>query len=743
MGFQLSPGVVVKEIDLTNAIPSVSTSGGAFVGQFAWGPVEAYTVISNRTKLEQLFGKPNDENYVDWFSCNNFLAYSNNLNVIRVIDSTAKNAVGVGVTGVVIKNQENYENSKEDSEILAAEFVAKYPGLMGNSLKVEMADANTFTSWEYSDYFDGIPSTSTYVDDLGGKNDELHIIVVDEGGLFTGSPGTVLETYPFLSKAKDSKSLDGEPNYFENIINQKSSYVWATNTPQGVSDLTWGDIQSISVTASGSGYLPATTSVAISGDGTGATAEVVISDYAGVTSVTPTSAGLGYTTGDTLDYTSTGGTGAIFTVTDDTAGGVLSVAISGSGVGFDDITFTGTVNAGTTVTTQAVFTVVLEGGVVSDITVTNSGIDYSTATVTVTDTGTGTGAIAVAVLNGDYGDDWGSPVAKVDGSGAALFKYLKDVYSKSFGHGDDSDIGAVGASELIVGWDMFRNSDIVDVSLLFVGDAGGSIASPTVIKHVLDNVVDFRRDALVMFSPRKSDVVGIEETIATANIIGFKTETINSTSSYGVMDSGWKYQYDVYNDIYRWIPLNADIAGLMARTDNITDPWFSPAGFSRGQIKNVISLAFSPNKQQRDDLYKNSINPVVSFTGEGVLLYGDRTLQSRTSAFQKINIRRLFIVLEKAIARAAKYQLFEFNDGFTRSSFKNMVEPYLREVQGRRGINEFAVVCDDTNNTPEVIDSQQFVADIYIKPTYSINFITLNFVAVRSGVEFEEIIGKF
>jgi len=215
------------------------------------------------------------------------------------------------------------------------------------------------------------------------------------------------------------------------------------------------------------------------------------------------------------------------------------------------------------------------------------------------------------------------------------------------------------------------------------------------------------------------------------------------SSSYAVMDSGWKYMYDKYNDVYRWVPLNGDVAGLCARTDTERDPWFSPAGLTRGQIKNVIKLAYNPNKAQRDTLYKAGINPVVSFTGEGTLLYGDKTLLGRPSAFDRINVRRLFIVLEKSISKAARSALFEFNDEFTRAQFVNLVEPFLRTVQGRRGIYDYRVVCDESNNTPEVIDRNEFVGDIYVKPAKSINFIQLNFVAVRTGVAFEEIVGKF
>jgi phage tail sheath protein FI len=214
-------------------------------------------------------------------------------------------------------------------------------------------------------------------------------------------------------------------------------------------------------------------------------------------------------------------------------------------------------------------------------------------------------------------------------------------------------------------------------------------------------------------------------------------------SSYVVMDSAWKYQYDKYSDVYRWVPLNGDIAGLCARTDTQRDPWFSPAGLNRGQIKNVVKLSWNPQKTERDTIYKAGINPVVTFPGEGTILYGDKTFQNRPSAFDRINVRRLFLILEKTIAKASRSTLFEFNDEFTRAQFVNLVEPFLRDIQGRRGIYDYRVVCDTTNNTPEVIDQNQFVGDIYIKPARSINFIQLNFVAVRTGVAFNEIVGKF
>ena len=241
---------------------------------------------------------------------------------------------------------------------------------------------------------------------------------------------------------------------------------------------------------------------------------------------------------------------------------------------------------------------------------------------------------------------------------------------------------------------------------------------------------------VVFISPPDTSVINNAGSEATS-IVTFR-DTLTS-SSYAVLDSGWKYQYDRYNDVYRWVPLNGDTAGTTVRTDFVADPWFSPAGFNRGQIKNVVKLAYSPSKTDRDTLYKKGVNPVVSFPGNGTVLFGDKTLLAKPSAFDRINVRRLFIVLEKSIATAAKYQLFEFNDGFTRAQFKNLVEPFLRDVQGRRGITDFKVVCDESNNTGEVIDGNEFVADIFIKPARAINFIQLNFVATRTGISFETV----
>lgn len=308
---------------------------------------------------------------------------------------------------------------------------------------------------------------------------------------------------------------------------------------------------------------------------------------------------------------------------------------------------------------------------------------------------------------------------------------------------DTATLGILGEA-----YDLFVSSEDIDISLVLQGkpvggttvEKGRTVSNFQLANYIIDNIVDRRRDCVALISPDKATVVNNlgDEAL---DLVAWRN-AVHSTS-YAIMDSGYKYQYDRYNDVYRWIPMNGDVAGLCARTDLTNDAWWSPAGFNRGQIKNLVKLAFNPRKSERDVLYTAGVNPVVTFPGQGTVLYGDKTLQAKPSAFDRINVRRLFIVLEKAIAISAKYSLFEFNDAFTRAQFRNLVSPYLRTIKGRRGITDFLVVCDDTNNTPQIIDTNQFVGDIYIKPARSINFIQLNFIAVPTGVQFTEVVGKF
>jgi len=293
---------------------------------------------------------------------------------------------------------------------------------------------------------------------------------------------------------------------------------------------------------------------------------------------------------------------------------------------------------------------------------------------------------------------------------------------------------ALTAGEQKDGIDRFKDTETVDLNLFICGKADATKAG-----NAMDMCTD-RKDAVAFVSPELSDVVNVaNEVTQTSNVKGY-FDALTSTS-YGMFDSGYKYTYDKYNDTYRWIPLNGDMAGLCARTDIVADAWYSPGGFNRGQIRGVVKLAYNPQKANRDILYRARINPICSFPGQGTVLYGDKTAQSKPSAFDRINVRRLFIVIEKAISTASKFQLFEFNDEFTRAGFRNMVEPFLRDVQGRRGITDFLVVCDESNNPGVVVDRNEFVADIFVKPARSINFISLNFIATKTGVAFSEVVG--
>ena len=569
MAFQLSAGVLVSEIDLTTVIPSVATSTGAFVGPFAWGPCSEVTTVSDEVSLVSKFGKPNNDNYEYWFSAANFLAYGNNLKVVRAVDTTAatrsNNATANTGNGILIKNIDDWTaNQQGNADGTNNGFAARFPGTLGNSLKVSLADGASYAGWTYRTEFTATPNTSTYVASKGNSNanDEIHIVVIDEDGLISGTANTVIEKYAFVSKASDAKDDSGNSNYYKNVIAAQSQWIhWLAH---------------------------------------------------------PASANLG------------------------------------------------------------------------------------------------------------SGTAWGSVANN------SAFKTTTANLTFSLSGGTD---GNVGVSQITTGWDLFKNAEAVDISLAVTGTGNSTIAT-----YVISNIVESRKDCVAFISPTKASVVN-NPTGEAAAAVAFRNGL--TSSSYAVIDSGYKYQYDKYADLYRWIPLNGDIAGLCVRTDTERDPWFSPGGLNRGVIKNVVKLAWNPTKTERDTLYVAGINPVVSFPGEGTVLFGDKTMLSKPSAFDRINVRRLFIVLEKAISRAARFSLFEFNDQFTRAQFVAIVEPFLRDVQGRRGITDFRVVCDETNNTGQVIDSNQFIGDIYIKPARSINFIQLNFVAVRTGVSFNEVVGSF
>ena len=701
-GFQTSPGINISEIDLTTTAPAVDTTVGAFAGVFRWGPVGVRTLVTSENDLVNKFGKPTSINPETFFTAANFLAYSNALYISRAANSSlttsaiaAANAANASSTSLTtILNEDDFVTKQAGLNSSSVNFVARWPGALGNSLKVSVCDspsnyssnvaltdavfttantkftlsvgsstgtinlfngaANNFTGntpiveatavankfnigdyivvgdntigkqslkllsksitvanaagvntgsasitltfdqplklstdistqsltryWEYYTQVDAAPGRSTYVAVNGNtalqsntytgstaQLDELHVVVVDEDGGFTGAPGSVLEVFSGLSRATDAKNSDGTSNFFKNVINDTSSYIWAG-----------------------------------------------------------------------ADRTNAASNTALNIVTSNTS---------------------------------APLTLSFYGGTDKD-------------------------------------------------------------------ESEDVSTG-IRFADLAKAYDLFNSPEEAVISLILTGKARGGANKEQLANYVIDNIAEVRKDCVVFVSPAY-DVVVNNPLNAADDVVTFRNAV--RSSSYAVMDSGYKYQYDKYNDVYRYIPLNGDIAGLCVRTDATRDPWYSPAGSTRGQIKNSIRLPFNPNKAQRDLLYRNGVNPVISQQGQGTILYGDKTLLAKPSAFDRINVRRLFIVLEKTIAIAAQSSMFEFNDEFTRSQFVNLVEPFLRDVQGRRGIYDFKVVCDDSNNTPEVIDSNRFVGDIYVKPARSINYIQLNFVAVRSGIQFSEIV---
>ena len=696
MAFLVSPGVQVVEKDLTNIIPAVSSSIGGFAGLFEWGPCEQATTVSSEADLIAQFGYPRispnagSNNRLDWYSAANFLGYSNNLSVVRVLTDGARNAssetdsvvsdtisiiiigntsvpnvainvpydgtntvaitptstdsdgsvaeklvTALGVAGVSatadgqvvsyekgsfttpsnttlnsilfayaessMTNEDdsdvaintasikNYEDFLSEYETLVNGSVyARFPGKLGNSIGVVLLDSGMtdsdfenkvlFGTTRAQDIFDEKPGTSVWAETNHNTsmNDEVHVIVYTTDTFITGNANEILETYAFLSKAKNGKTSDSGPNYYVDVVNQGSKWVYLLNEETA-----------------------ATSAVnQVSGN---------------------------HTIGSTLRTKSDAAFNAFFT---------------------------------------------------------NANID------------------GVRMYELSAGKD-GATVT--DANYITAYNYLADV-------------------------------ETVDVNLLITGSR-----SKTVQKHVI-TIGEIRKDAITFVSPSYNAAVVNPSAAKVVNYFNNSSDGFNSTS-YAVFDSGWKRQYDRHNDEYFWIPLNADIAGVNARTDLTNDAWWSPAGLNRGFIQNVVKLSFNPNQTDRDTLYPKRVNPVVTLRGQGTLLYGDKTALSRPSAFDRINVRRLFIVLEKAIATASKYQLFEFNDDFTRRSFVNAVEPFLADVKTRRGLYDYKVICDESNNTGEVIDNNRFVADIYLKPARSINYITLNFVAVRTGVSFNEVVG--
>ena len=791
MGFQLSPGINVTEIDLTTIIPAVGTTVGAIAGVFQWGPAFKPQLIDSAITLTNVFSGPDNETANVWFTCYNFLAYANALQTVRVVKATGsgahKNATADG-SGLLIENEDVYLANYSMGQGSVGDFAAKYAGIPGNSITVSMADANSFTTWAYANNFDGPPNTSTVIANGGGSNDELHVVTIDSLGYWTGTPGQVLERFPFLSKSAVALYEDGSTIYYAEVLNRQSNYVWwmdfptaeelgqslasnwggdqtvdydtmstkltltgitgdftvgetvvdaaaVTVTPSGTGATATGTalvgggtgVVSLTVTAPGTGYIAAPTVTVVGGNGTYSSAVATVSG-GGVTAINVTVTGAYTVTAPTITIVSPG-SGATASVTVNGNGNILAVTPTAMGTGY---TAAPVVQVSGPGTGASIIAVLGTGGTATEV------VSYTISTA-----GTGYTTLSGKVIS------WVSPTLEIAGltGNFVTADLVTGLSSSAFGTvsavgggpitlpltGGVDGNAAIQDGDLIDGYTLFQSAEDIDVSLILGADCDATVAD-----YLINDIAEYRLDCVTFLSPPIETVVNNAGNEAT-DIITFRNEL--PSSSYAFMDSGWKYQYDVYNDLYRWVPLNGDIAGLCVRTDDELFPWWSPAGYNRGNIQNIVRLAWNPRQAYRDLLYQSGVNPVISTPGLGTVLFGDKTMLSKPSAFDRINVRRLFIVLEKSISTAAKYTLFEFNDQFTQAAFVSMVEPFLRQVQGQRGIYDYRVVCDSTNNTPTVVDANQFVGDIYIKPARSINFIQLNFIAVRTGVDFSEVVG--
>ena len=645
MAFQVSPGVLVQEKDLTRIIPAVSTSTGAFAGQFSKGPLDEIISVSSEQELVSTFGKPDVNNFEYFFSAANFLQYSNALRIVRANQTSQLNATAGG-SGLLVNNRQDYEDNYSTGQASVGTFAARSAGAWGNSLCVVSCPSATA--------FGSTTTTSQQVDGSASAGDTT--ITLDSDATSYLNVGDIIE---FSSTAAGVDFTTGEKY---RVTALTSTQVTIVQHPRGAGGLITAVVDNARIRrkwryADQVDGAPGTSAYASDRSGVGDEIHVVVIDEDGTVSGVP---------------------------------GTVLETYSKLSKASDAKSPQGEVNYYPTVIQNKSNYIFW--------------MDHNTS-----------------------GTNWGNAAA------GTTYTAVDVPTKESLSGGADGS--AVTDGQLKTAYEKFNDADTVDVGLLIAGPSGSS-------SHIdnLITIAENRKDTVVFASPQRSDVV---------NIANSNTQTSNVTdffggirsSSYVVFDSGYKYTYDRYNDVYRYVPLNGDIAGLAARTDILADAWYSPAGYNRGVIRGAAKLAYNPTKSQRDDLYTSRVNPVATFSGQGTVLFGDKTGLGAPSAFDRINVRRLFIILEKAISTASKFQLFEFNDEFTRANFRNIVEPFLREVQGRRGITDFLVVCDETNNTGEVIDRNEFVAEIFVKPARSINFITLSFIATRTGVSFEEVAG--
>ena len=743
---QSSPGVVVQERDLTT-ITTLSTANiGVLAAPFEQGPVEEIVTIANERNLTDVFGKPNDNNFEYWFTASQFLSYGGVLKTIRVTSSSLKNGVDTG-TAPLIKNFQDYETNYETANNNWT-WAAKTPGTKGNSIGIFVTDSGAdqiavlpapgsgneheFVAdaavsaasgaagkvFKYSILLtvdtvvgDFVVGTATTIS-IGGSDESVNVLAWDpankklEIGLPSGGVTGILSDNQVITQGTNTAAINSTIERRLYIGLNKDSINFAAADVVADTNSTNVTVDSVRDEYDEREYLPGvkwvsvaprpeTSKFATETGGFRDELHIVVVD---------------------IDGKVTGTTGA------------LLERFIGLSKASDAKTSVGETNYYVNVV-KARSEYIYWGE--HELGVFNATASGAAGTWGNSASGRQFNLLRSAAGSTDY------PAARttVGSKNNATFYYK---LADGADYGTSGGVYTVSNTDVTTAYELLEDPESQTIDYILTGPSGATDAEALAKITALTNIVEERRDCMLFVSPRRGNIIGLSSAnTITNNIIGFFD--LLPSSSYSVFDSGYKYIYDKYNDVYRYIPANGDVAGLCLQTTEVSEPWFSPAGFQRGILRNAIKLAYTPNKTQRDRLYGARINPIVSFPGQGVVLYGDKTAQGFSSAFDRINVRRLFLTIERVISGAAKSQLFEQNDAAQRSLFLNIVEPYLREVQGRRGVTDFLVKCDDDNNPSEAVDRGEFYAEIFVKPTRTINYITLTFTATRSGVAFTEV----
>ena len=721
-----SPGIVVREVDLTiGRVDATSGSIGALVAPFAKGPVGTPVLVTDEASLLNNFGQPyeTDKHYEDWLVASSYLAYGGNMRVVRADDTDLKNAYTGSASSFKIKSTEHYNQLGYDNNtITGVTFATRNPGSWGNGIRVATIDGLA------DQVLSGISTTGI------GTNITVGMGVtqqVPSGTVLVGS-GSTSELTGFF---KGIVTVVGPAS--DEITVKFVSHVSIAGTETAQDYQPSGTYQfNYSSSSSTIGIVTTTSSVAVQTAFTGSR------DWFDEQTLTLTGAGSTITWNSIVDRPGTSNYAATRNSRFDE---VHVLVIDGAG----DVTG----NAGTILEKH----VALSKAKDAEYSVGSTSYWRKYLYNTSSNIFGGSQPAGVVATNFSSGFTPATDIAwDQDAEGISFAGSGSNTYTLSGGvnYQGGSSLTASGAltatlGEISTGYELFENTENFDVDFLLMGSGSGTKSTVQAKANKIIQVAEIRKDAIAFISPNRGTFIndGTVGTVTVNNDSEITKQVVEfyspiTSTTYGVFDSGYKYMYDRFSDTFRYVPLNGDIAGTCARNDLTQFPWFSPAGNSRGAILNAVKLAYNPSKLQRDSLYSNRINPVIFQPGDGIILFGDKTGFGKASAFDRINVRRLFIYLEDAISAAARDQLFEFNDEITRTNFVNIVEPFLRDTQAKRGIFDYVVICDETNNTASVIDNNEFVADIFIKPARSINFIGLTFVATRTGVSFEEVIGN-